>query len=66
MGSRNIEKLKNLNYMEKCICENPILESETRKCGRCNLYIDRSRHIELSNPTDDNWEDPITKKGNKL
>lgn len=43
--------------MENCICGNPILESGTRKCGRCNLYIDKDNHIKLTNPTNDGWED---------
>lgn len=43
--------------MENCKCEEPILESGTRKCGRCDLYIDKDNHIGLTNPTDLDWED---------
>ena len=30
-----------------CKCEKPILQKQTRICGRCGLYIDRVRHILL-------------------
>jgi len=35
--------------MEKCKCKNPVLQYETKQCDKCKLYIDRVRHIFLTN-----------------
>jgi hypothetical protein len=35
--------------MKKCICKAPILQPQTRECGKCNNYIDRIKHITLTN-----------------
>lgn len=32
----------------ECKCENPILQDATKQCGRCDKYIDRRRHLELT------------------
>ena len=38
------------NYnTEKCICKTPMLQSETKQCGKCKMYIDRVRHILFTN-----------------
>ena len=34
--------------MENCKCKEPMLQPETRQCGKCKLYIDRVRHILLT------------------
>jgi hypothetical protein len=36
----------------KCICMEPMLQTETKQCGTCKLYIDRVRHILLTNKND--------------
>jgi len=36
----------------KCECEKPVLQTETKQCGRCNLYIDRVKHILLTDTND--------------
>jgi YD repeat-containing protein len=35
--------------MSWCKCSEPILQEETRQCGKCELYIDRVRHILITN-----------------
>ena len=35
--------------MKECKCKNPKLQKGTRQCGDCKKYIDRIRHIILSN-----------------
>jgi hypothetical protein len=32
----------------KCTCIEPKLQTETRQCGKCKLYIGRVRHILLT------------------
>lgn len=48
-------KRKDMNKQEKCKCKEPILQPQTKQCGRCKLYIDRVRHILLTNPNKDQW-----------
>ena len=33
---------------KSCACKKPILQPQTKQCGRCLLYIDRVRHIRLT------------------
>ena len=40
---------KDMSKQEKCKCEKPILQENTKQCGRCKLYIDRVKHIILTN-----------------
>ena len=35
--------------MSNCNCDKPILQPQTRQCGKCKNYIDRVRHILLTN-----------------
>ena len=39
--------------MNKCKCDKPLLQPQTRQCGKCKRYIDRVRHIILTNPNKD-------------
>jgi len=34
---------------KECKCNTPVLKNNTRQCGKCNLYIERARHILLTN-----------------
>jgi hypothetical protein len=34
---------------KKCTCKEPILQPETKQCGKCLFYIDRIAHILLKN-----------------
>jgi hypothetical protein len=47
-----IIKNKDMDKQEKCNCKEPILQPQTKQCGRCKLYIDRVRHILLTNPNE--------------
>jgi len=38
---------------ENCKCDKPILQPQTKQCGGCKLYIDRVRHIVLTNQNKD-------------
>ena len=40
--------------MSKCKCKEPILQPQTKQCGKCKKYIDRVRHILLTNQTNNN------------
>jgi flavin-dependent thymidylate synthase len=44
--------IKAFKLMGECECENPILQPQTRECGKCNNYIDRIRHIILTSPSE--------------
>ena len=35
---------------KECKCKKPILQEATKQCGKCNAYIDRVKHILLTNP----------------
>jgi hypothetical protein len=37
-----------MDNQEKCKCEESILQPQTKRCGKCELYIDRVRHILLT------------------
>jgi uncharacterized paraquat-inducible protein A len=38
------------NYdITKCTCLEPMLKPKTKQCGKCKLYINRVRHISLTN-----------------
>lgn len=39
-----------MDRQEKCKCKKPILQPHTKQCGKCKLYIDRAKHILLTNP----------------
>ena len=39
--------------MSNCNCDKPILQPQTRQCGKCKKYIDRVRHISLTNQNND-------------
>jgi len=41
---------KDMDKQEKCKCKEPILQPQTKQCGKCKLYIDRVRHILLTSP----------------
>lgn len=41
-----------MDKQEKCKCKKPILQPQTKQCGKCKLYIDRVRHILLTNPNE--------------
>jgi len=44
-----VKKWIRQNYESiKCICLKPKLQTETKQCGKCKLYIDRFRHILLT------------------
>ena len=32
-----------------CKCKEPKLQEETKQCGKCDLYIERVKHILLTN-----------------
>jgi hypothetical protein len=36
------------NIENECLCINPILQKDTKQCGKCKLYIDRVKHILLT------------------
>ena len=38
-----------MDKQEKCKCKKPILQPQTKQCGECKLYIDRGRHLILTN-----------------
>jgi hypothetical protein len=41
------------NYdTSKCTCLEPMLQTETKQCGTCKLYIGRVRHILLTDKND--------------
>jgi len=42
-----------MSKQEKCKCKEPILQPQTKQCGKCKLYIDRVRHILLTNQDDE-------------
>lgn len=42
-----VEFIKWYNKNE-CLCKNPILQKDTKQCGKCKLYIDRVKHILLT------------------
>ena len=42
-----------MSDQEKCKCKEPILQPQTKQCGKCKLYIDRLRHISLTNQNKD-------------
>lgn len=42
-----------MKKMNKCKCDKPLLQPQTRQCGKCKRYIDRVRHIILTNPNKD-------------
>lgn len=42
--SAKIEDLSN-EMNKSCECETPQLQPQTKKCGKCGLYIDRVKHI---------------------
>jgi flavin-dependent thymidylate synthase len=44
--------IKAFKLIGECECENPILQPQTRECGKCSNYIDRIRHIILTNPSE--------------
>ena len=35
--------------MNECKCDKPLLQPLTKQCGKCKMYIDRVRHIILTN-----------------
>ena len=45
-----IAKYKIMDKQEKCKCEEPIIQPQTKQCGKCKFYIDRVRYILLTNP----------------
>lgn len=38
---------------KECKCDKPSLQPLTRECGKCKRYIDRVRHIILTNQNKD-------------
>ncbi len=41
--------------MKECKCDKPLLQPLTKQCGKCKMYIDRVRHIILTNKTKRRW-----------
>lgn len=37
---------------KECNCKEPKLQPQTKQCGKCKKYIDRVKHIVLTNPND--------------
>lgn len=33
---------------KECTCDKPILQPQTKQCGKCTMYIDRVRHMLLT------------------
>jgi hypothetical protein len=42
-----VEFIKWYNKNE-CLCKNPIIQKDTKQCGKCKLYINRVKHILLT------------------
>jgi hypothetical protein len=42
-----VEFIKWYNKNE-CLCKNPTIQKNTKQCGKCKLYIDRVKHILLT------------------
>jgi hypothetical protein len=42
-----IEFIKWYNKNE-CLCKNPTIQKNTKQCGKCKLYIDKVKHILLT------------------
>ena len=36
------------NIENECLCKNPTIQKDTKQCGKCKLYIDRTKHILLT------------------
>lgn len=50
-----------MNDKNECLCKNPILQKNTKQCGKCKLYIDKVKHILLTqNNNYEKWKINIT------